>query len=83
MSSSDGKKKKNDERGSKEDTSLYWSSLKAPIVKQIACGKDRTIMLLSTGELYSWYVFLNLAFFLSHLKSKYHIEWTKTLQSVI
>ena len=57
MSSSDGKKKKNDERGSKEDTSLYWSSLKAPIVKQIACGKDRTIMLLSTGELYSWYVF--------------------------
>ena len=58
MSSSDGKKKKkNDERGSKEDTSLYWSSLKAPIVKQIACGKDRTILLLSTGELYSWYVF--------------------------
>ena len=49
-------KKKKEERGSKEDTSLYWSSLKAPIVKQIACGKDRTILLLFTGELYSWYV---------------------------
>jgi hypothetical protein len=54
------KKKKDDDdddgvRG-KEDTPLIWSNLKAPIIKQIACGKDRTILLLATGELYSWYV---------------------------